>query len=395
MKIERKGRLFLLIACAVVIVASLLASIYFSGKIVFHIAVAGHLKTDCKELREVMERLRTKRIELSLVEFSADQAKNAPEKIARRIVADKRTLLVIDADNDAASPAARRIYAKRMTPVIGALPVNDFVTTRNDRYFRMGPHPPALAEFSARVIERLVGKNGAFVIIFDRDEYGALLARSVESEALKRGVNLVKKWGFDKKSGHFESEFYRIILQLMAMSEPRIIVFFATHAPEAAKILVWLKYPDVNYTFIGADALIGAPFTERHRALSKQYGNEEKLDGVHVIYSRLDDGRRRDATRVAARVVEEAVGPLAAHMEDALERVETGVDPGLSGAAGRRKEIWRRLRSIDGPGAAVQGENGPIWFDMDGYNVRAELNVGVYEGGEIKPVESLEDLPGD
>jgi branched-chain amino acid transport system substrate-binding protein len=312
-------------------------------------------------------------------------------KVASSFAKDPRVLLVLGHYFSAPSVAAGEIYKQEGIPAITASATAENLTLSTDWYFRVIPNNRLMTQFIGHYTRYVLNKTSAS-IIFDRDVFGISLMENFERVGSELGIEIKKKWGFDRGNKELARELKKIVAELRTMEDPGII-FFATHLDEGVRLLTLLKYPGTNYTIICPDSFSNRSFVENIRKYSLEQSRPGYYsDGVYAVSLFFKELGGIEAVRFRNEYVKkykEEPSWIAACYYDAMyaaaEAIELSeIQEGPGHIRTNRRSIRNSLLSLNASDVAIQGVTGEIYFDKE-KNVTRPFGVGVYRNQKFLP----------
>lgn len=327
------------------------------------------------------------------VELKVFDDRNDPEearRVAREIVKNSEILTVLGHYYSSTSLVAGPIYKDAGVPVITASASDDTLTRDNEWYFRTVPNNSTQGEFLANYISKVLGIHSA-AIIFDSDAYGVTLAESFAKASEEVGIEVLHEWSFSRLNDQLNEALSHIASEVKAMEKVPEMLFLATHAPEGAKLITLLKTPNAPFLFFGADAFSTKPFlrllneSPQERARPGYFSN-----GIYMIAPFLVNIANEKAQEFVYRFKQaygRDPGDVAAGSYDAafvaLEAaLKGGVDLHRFTSAENRKLIRDYLSGLYEYEKALEGVNGPIFFNLNG-DVVAPRFIALYQNQMI------------
>jgi len=397
--------IFILIACLSSLIAlypSILQKRFFvDKKEIIYIALAGPMTGESKVngmrmiqgVRLFQEEFnkKNKNYSIELLIFDDKYEKRRAVKIASEIIANDNILLVLGHYDSETSAAAGEVYKKIGMPVITASATADIVTENNKWYFRLVSGNRFAGSYIANYIFYALKKQYVS-IIYDVDYYGTSLVEAFENSVDELGITIKNKWGVNTDDKNFDMNIKRIITEIRAMKDTGVI-FLALHGFEAARIIAALKYPGIDYTIIGSDALS----SESCINYLKRYPKEKIIPGYHSddIYSLshfMIDLSNEDAYSFRENFIKKyqqepswisATYYDAIHMAmEAIERSEIHDNPNKRECRKLLREALTRINSAE---SGLNGVCGLTYFNTSG-DVTKSLPIGVYNKQHFIPV---------
>lgn len=310
-------------------------------------------------------------------------------KVAADFASDPQMLLVLGHFYSGASVSAGEVYKQEGLPAISASATAEVLTLSNEWYFRVIPNNQLMARFIA-YYSRYVLKKTSASIIFDRDIFGLSLMKNFENTAQELGIEIKKKWGFDRGNKELDRELKKIIAELRTMEDPGIL-FFATHLNEGVYLITLLKYPGTNYTIICSDSFSNAAQTFQKYPLERLRPGYYS-DGIYAVtmfFKELGDTETVRFRNEYVKKYKEEPSWIAACYYDAMhtaaEAVELSeINRGEENIRENRRNIRDSLLSLNSADVGIQGVTAKIYFDKE-KNVERPFGVGVYSSQKFMP----------
>ena len=303
---------------------------------------------------------------------------------ALKIAESENILLVLGHIHSAPSLAAAEVYKEAGIPAITASSTADALTLENDWYFRTLSNNTFQAVFIANYISKVLKKKSVS-IVHDMGAYSLPLANSFEEEAKELGMEIHYKLGFDPESPEMEKTMTEIIAE-MKEGDPGEIIFLSTYPWYGMKIISSLMSSDNDYTFFGSDTFGGSGFIKVLNTYPQERGKPGYYsDKMLTVSPFIVDIAKQEAqvfrNRYFAKFRQEPSW-YAARYYDAVKvavKVLRDVNPEAipETLAQDRKSIRDTLSGIQFVEDAVEGINGPVFFDINGDAV-SPWNVGIY-----------------
>jgi len=369
---------------------------FLKEKETLHIAVAGPMSGDYKNLGDNMKEgislyidkinkeggIKGKKIVLDI--FDDQNNEHTALKAANQIVSEKRALTVLGHYFSSTSIAAGDIYKRNEIPAITASATAEKVTG-NDWYFRVVPNNHFQAEFIAAYIRKVMMKRSAS-IIFDNDEFGTSLARGFEGAARKLGIEIKMKRAISRTKDDLNFQIINIITDLSVTEDPGVI-FFATHGSEAVECIIYMKNSGMNLPVIGSDSFSNTAFLDK----LKTYPMEQTVPGFYSDNIYAPSPFFPDIAGKKARIFREefikkynkepnwvdACYYDAAHVAvEAVKKADIkGKERNIRSDRQKIKEALSDIYSIEN---SVKGVSGDIFFDAKGDAGRPYM-MGIYK----------------
>lgn len=322
-----------------------------------------------------------RKIELLLFD-DKDKAETA-ESVAEDIAEENKALLVIGHYRDDPSVAAGKIYKREGIPAITASATAESVTYDNEWYFRVIPVNFMEAEFAANYIYRSMKKKSAD-IVFTTDSYGLAIAGNFEKTARSLGMEIKKKWAWDREKDPDEQA-KTIIADLKSQDKGGDILLLSTHSSEGAKLISALKDSEISRSVIGFYAFARNFFIELKKYPKEWSEPGYYSDGIYFLTPFMADIGGIETYRFKQEFMKayhESPSDISACYYDALYvAVQAIKKAGIHGGAGHRREDRRKIKAalagFYSKDTAVQGITGPIYFDETG-DVRKSYAAGMW-----------------
>jgi len=309
-------------------------------------------------------------------------------KVAMEISKKNNALLVLGHYFSSTSLAAGNVYLKSRIPVITGSATAETITKKNEWFFSIAPNNSFQGEFIANYIRSSLNYKTCS-IVYDENDYGKSLYHSFQSKAHMIGLEIKNTWHFCKNNPQFTSQFNKLISQLRSSSNPGII-FVATHAIEAVKIISSLKYPGSTHKIIGPDSFSTNSFILYLNRLPQEKSSPGYYsNGIYTTTPFISDlannynqqfiseymnmfGKKPswvsacyyDATLIAAKAMQE--------IED-TKKIRSN-----------RIQIKQFLESKYNVQTSEKGVTGPLFFESD-RNVKNPLRVCFFKNQELVP----------
>ena len=317
---------------------------------------------------------------IELLFFDDKDKAEIAESNAAEIADENKVMFILGHYRDDTSVAAGKIYKREGIPAITASATAESVTYGNEWYFRVIPVNAMEAEFAANYIYRSMKKKSAS-IIFSTDSYGQSIAGNFEKTAKSLGMEIKKKWAYDRK-GNPDEQAKSIVAEFQSADKGDIL-FLATHSPEGAKLITELKDSKTDCPVIGSYAFARTFFNAM-----KNYPREWSepgyySDGIYFFTPFMADIGGIETYRFKQEFIKtwhEPPSDISACYYDAFHvAVQAIKKAGIHGGADHIREDRRKIREIlagfYSKDTAVSGITGPVYFDGNG-DVRKHYAVG-------------------
>ncbi len=382
--------------------------ISFSGKNTIHIALMGPMSGPDKIsgedgvkgilmcLDEINKEGGIRGRKIKLLTYDDKNDKRTAMEVAYQVAEEEKVLLVIGHYRSTVSIDAGKVYKRTGIPAITAFATTGSVTSGNEWYFRTVPNNALYADFIANYISKILKKTTASIILVN-NAYGLSLAGAFEKAARKLGIRIIKKWSIDAAGGRdSEEQLARIAEELKATEDPGILFFAtSTYSPEAAKIIISIKYRDTAYSVIGATSLSGGSFLNNLREYSPEGGYVSYLsDGIYAASPFLADIGNEKAYTFRQKFLKEygeepsltaTCAYDAAYV--AVEAIKNAETEGRGDIREDRRKVREALTTFYDYESAVRGVTGAIYFDKNGDAPRPPA-IGIYENENLRPLFS-------
>lgn len=313
-------------------------------------------------------------------------------KAASDIAADNKILGVIGHLSSSASLGAGDIYKQSGIPAITPTATSEDITRSNEWYFRVIPNNQVIAQLAAMYLS-LLGEYTVSLIV-DRDPYGLSLAEGFRRAASDKRIAIEHTWSFDASAPDIDAQLQQIIADLRATQSSGML-FFATYAQEAVKIIASLKYPGTQYRILGPESFESQEMVD----LFKQYPLERSnpgyySDGIYALspfMPQMAGETGRAFHHAFLKAYDEEPSNTAALSYDAarmlvkaIERTE--IHPG-DNIRDARRQIRKELANFDNEERGLNGVYAPLYFDSQG-DVNAPLALGIWQKQTFIPAFS-------
>lgn len=265
----------------------------------------------------------------------------------------------------------------------------------------------AQGTFLAHHVKQIMGYDTAHIIYDVADNYSTSLARAFESTFTDLEGEIKHLWTYNTKAADLEERIATLIKEIKAREEDRSsgIIFLASQKDEAVKLLVEMKRKGVQQPIIAGDAISDA--TAMLQLLAPYPEERVKpgyfVNGIYAATSLIFDIAERKALefrrafrkkyQIDPSWIEASYYDAAKVAVEALQRA--GIQGHSDNLRQERQQIRDALAAITSLEKAVDGLNGPIYFDHNRNAVKA-VHVGLYDHGkfisalmQLKPVPDL------
>lgn len=325
------------------------------------------------------------RVELLVFDDQSDP--EVARQQAQAIVAQGQVLAVLGHYFSSTSQAAAEIYTQAGLPVISGSATADSLTAEHPGYFRTIFNNHDQGVFLANYMQRVMSYTTA-AIVYDADIYGSTLATTFEENFVGLGGHVAHKWQFDPNDDQLEQKLDEIVQQIVTGNHgDDEILFLATHATEAAELVVKLRRRGFTNLIFGGDALAGANLTTRLSHYPEEQAEPGYFsNGIYATTPILYDlaGEETQAFRSAFREsYAEDPNWVAATYYDATQLVVQAMQQAqVRGAdlTADRAAIRQQLAQINTPAKALAGVTGTLYFDQQGNSQQAPT-IGVFDKG--------------
>ena len=314
------------------------------------------------------------------------------ETAANQIIRDNKALFVLGHFNSSASIAAGAVYKKYEIPAITASATSEAVTRGNIWYFRVVPHNQIQAAFIANYIKHSLRKDEVG-IVFIEDDYGRSLFTNFEYAAQKIGLRIVKRWNIpNAPAADQDAQLTPIITELGTLENPPQVIFLATYAQDAAKMITALRQTQQNYLWIGADDIASEAFLQAvNTQPNEQTASDKQSDGVYGTSPFLAEiaGEQgyefvQDFERQHHRPPSWDEAYYYDAMQVAVEAIKRADLQGKGHLYNDRKKLRETLLQFYNEDTAIEGATGKIFFDEQG-NVIRPYAIGCYQRQRFLP----------
>lgn len=304
------------------------------------------------------------------------------QDVARQIIASD-ALAVVGPATTPMALASGPIYAQAGLVAIGTTATGDNVTD-NGTFFRASFSTGDAGELLANYLNHVLGGTRA-VVIFKDDGYGRPVAAGFRRGAERLGIATVYR-PFTTPAEAEEAA-------RLAAQDPGKPAIILAMISDFVPVMTTLRRRGADGPILGTNAIAGDYFSSFFADQS-----EERLspgffaDGVYAASPLLFDSANAEtlafAERYRARFGHdpsyisvqgyEAASLAVAAVRAAVDRSDVGTD-----LKARRQAVLSYLASLDGPGRAVAGLNGPLWFTPDRGRLQA-LRIGRFHGTRLE-----------
>ncbi len=334
------------------------------------------------------ERLQNKDIQLLTFDDRSDE--DTAARVAQEIANNNRILLVLGHLRSSTSFVAGNVYKREQIPAITASATTASVTQGDEWYFRMIPNNNIQAEFIAKYIR--FGLNAKTVsIISEKGSYNSSVVQQFQKTARQVGLNMLKEWRVGVENADLEDQLKSISQGLQTFEDPGVI-FLATSALEAAKLITMLRNAGKTYTFMGTDRLSNsAAFLNAFPQKLPVPGYY--ADGVYAIspfFKEIANEHAQIFRRAYLDAYREEPSWVAALYYDAMAVAVEAIARSENDLLGEeyirsnRKKIRQTLAEFHDADYGITGITGNIYFDLNG-DVNLPYSVGRYKQQQFLP----------
>ena len=201
-------------------------------------------------------------------------------------------------------------------------------------------------------------------------------------------IDILEQWSFNREDPRFNEVITDIAEEAKLLEEIPEMFFLAAHAPEGAKLVTLLKTPSAPYLFVGADSFSTSIFLDLLKKLPQERARPGYFsDGVYMIAPfliNIANEKAQDFNYHFEQTYGREPGGVAAGYYDAtftlLEAINNGgIELDERPLAENRNRIRNYLAGLYGYEKALDGVNGPIFFDPEG-DVVAPRFIARYKG---------------
>lgn len=319
-----------------------------------------------------------------------DHNRQTAVKIANQISNENKVILVLGHYTSDSSLAAGTIYRKKGIPAITASATAEKVTLENDWFFRTVSNNASIARFAAGYMRKMLGVKSSS-LIYTNDVFGASATEHFMTSASDMDISITKKIALDVESPTLHRDIKNISGRMRAMEYPGML-FFSTHASEAAEYLSSLRYPGTNYPVMGPDSLASPEFVSELNRYEKEKKNPGYYsNGIYAVshfFADLAGPKGLDFQQRFIQKYQKSPSWVAACYYDAMlmavaaiQRAEVG---GQDDILQDRKKVREALARFNDPDNSVKGVAGDIFFDKHGNSIKP-LYMGIWDEQTLLP----------
>jgi len=309
-------------------------------------------------------------------------------KSALEIIEDPKVLMVIGHFSSETSAKSGDIYRIAGIPAISASATGEGLTEWNDWYFRVIFNNRSQGIFLASYVKEILEKDFAS-IIYTQDVYGISLAKSFKTRFRELGGTVRNAWRVDPKADNLDAVIGKITEDIAKRNANPGMIFLATHADEAVKIMVSLRRKGLKSRVIGGDALGDRIFAQKFEAYPEERADPGYFsDGIYATSAMIFDVAGEKAQKFRDKLTEahgrEPGWITTVYYEAALVAVQAMKMAAMQGTPEHlgqdRQKIRDALASLNRPDNAVKGVTGNVYFDKHGNAVNVKsLAVGYFQ----------------
>ena len=307
------------------------------------------------------------------------------KKTAKQVV-NSSSIAVIGHYDSESSLIAAPIYQKHGIPSITGSATVDELTKNNDGAFRIifnnSNQGALLANYAFKILKY---KNAS--ILYDEGVYGSTLATSFEQTAKQiDNLNIKHKWSFNQDN--FNKVLDRVVQIFSGEGKEAGILFLATHSKEALEAIVALRQEWHYIPIIGADVLSSNQFNKQ----LQQYSQEQIqpgyfTDGIYFTTPFVMDIGDEVAIKFKNDFIDkyQTKPSVTAALYYDVTKVALHAFKKVSSAniKNQRQQLKDNLWKISHSESSVKGVTGSIYFDKQGDAVKS-IPVSMYEKGKTE-----------
>jgi len=307
------------------------------------------------------------------------------KKTAKQVV-NSSSIAVIGHYDSESSLIAAPIYQKHGIPSITGSATVDELTKNNDGAFRIifnnSNQGALLANYAFKILKY---KNAS--ILYDEGVYGSTLATSFEQTAKQiDNLNIKHKWSFNQDN--FNKVLDRVVQIFSGEGKEAGILFLATHSKEALEAIVALRQEWHYIPIIGADVLSSNQFNKQ----LQQYSQEQIqpgyfTDGIYFTTPFVMDIGDEVAIKFKNDFIDkyQTKPSVTAALYYDVTKVALHAFKKISSAniKNQRQQLKDNLWKISHSESSVKGVTGSIYFDKQGDAVKS-IPVSMYEKGKTE-----------
>ncbi|MEM9273004.1 MAG: ABC transporter substrate-binding protein, partial [Cyanobacteria bacterium P01_F01_bin.143] len=328
---------------------------------------------------------------------------NNPEQareVAQEIVQNSNSLVVLGHYYSSASLAAGKIYQEFGIPAITGSATANEVTNDNDWYFRTLLNGSSQMSFLAFYLQDVLGYS-TVSLIYDSDEaYSNSIRKAFAQGATKYQVTIQNKWDIAAENENERQRKIETLGEELAVIKPEDVGAIVVLAVEdtAVKIITAIKRQGLSYPIVGGDSLSAGTFVQRFG----DYPEEEKhpgyfTNGVYsvsqVLFDVLGESAQEFKTNFINKYDQEPSWVAVTFYNSAKAAVAAIARAGVTGNPKmldqERRQVRNELTLMNSLENAVEGVNGPIYFDAEG-DSNQSIVIGVTVNNQL--VSALEQL---
>ncbi|MGK7893823.1 MAG: ABC transporter substrate-binding protein [Xenococcus sp. (in: cyanobacteria)] len=302
-----------------------------------------------------------------------EQAREAAQEIAQ----NSNALVVLGHYYSSTSLAAGKIYQELGIPAITASATADEVTRDNDWFFRTLLNGSSQMSFLAFYLKEVLGYSNVSLIYDAQEAYSNSIRQTFEQGAGKYQVTIQNQWNVAAANGNdFQQKINALVAEL-AVEKPEdvgAIVVLLVEDP-AVEIIAAIKRQGLSYPIVGGDSLSSGTFVQRFQ----KYPEEKEhpgyfTNGVYsvsqVMFDVLGESAQEFKTSFTNKYNQEPSWVAATFYNSAKAAVAAMERAGVTGNPSLLREERRQVRNeltlMNSLENAVEGVNGPIYFDSQG-----------------------------
>ncbi len=350
---------------------------------------------------------------IKLLIFDDEGKPELAREKAKEIVEKTPAIAVVGHYFSGSSLATKEIYDRAGMAALTATANADELTRGNKSYFRLASSASVQGSFLANYLKSVLQESTASVVYNSNDKFSTSLMKGFTNTFLGLKGEIKFQWNakdFGETIEEKNEAITRYLLNNKNQSPGTILV--ALRSKDAVDFIVYLRRKGVKYPIIGGDNLGGDDIGDLFNLYPEEqaqpgYFSDGILAPVSLIFDLADEKGQDLKNKYLEKYRVNPGWRAAAHYDLAkvlVEAIKKGKIEGKRKNLNEERQLVRdSLASFNSPESAIEGLEGPLYFDEEG-NAITTLSMGRFENQkfisaftqlypvpDIKTVENLKE----
>jgi branched-chain amino acid transport system substrate-binding protein len=327
--------------------------------------------------------------QLHLLIFNDKDDPTTAEQVAHQIV-NSPSLLTLGPLYSSIAVPTNPIYKDAQIPVISASVSNDAITTGNPFFFRLGTTTTQEASVSATYASKILGFHTASIVYTNDAAYGIPTAQGFASAFTSDGGK-VRTLSLGAASAPSQGTLDTIVTNLAHNPRPDII-FLAMLDASALPVIVALRRHGITTPIMGTDSLGSDSFAASFASYPQERSQPGYFtNGLYASSPLLYDSAP-SAVQSFATLYQQTYGTVPGwHAAKYYEAAQVAV-AALQAAtltntpaslSRDRLQVAEQLGAMNSPQTAVEGLDGPLYFDSGHNGAATPIRFGEFSNDQF------------